>query len=148
MNNEIFAGISTKQAFLCLENIIWWLRHLCRTRMHHTWPFYVDTALSQFKNTDWLLGCDEGYLVATCVTNCDKDLSAKPLLRKRRRSQDRNEFLCTDKGPVGGLGGGGWGALQLVPLTGGLVSIIGGCLIIGVAPQREADTFTCRWESA
>lgn len=28
-----------------------------------------------------------------------------------------------------------------------LLSIIGGCLIIGVAPLREADTFTCLWES-
>lgn len=29
-----------------------------------------------------------------------------------------------------------------------LLSIIGGCLIIGVALLREADTFTCLWESA
>lgn len=76
--------------------------------MHHAWSFYVVTALSQFKNTDWLSGCNEGYLAATCVTNCDKDLSANGFVGKEDEAETETSSFAPTKGPMGGRGGVGW----------------------------------------
>lgn len=80
-------------------------------------------------------------------------LPAEPLKKWRsgrittltQKKKKPNMFLCTNKriGPISAS----QGTPELVPLGGCLVSIIGGCLISGVAPQREADTFMRLWES-
>lgn len=165
----LLGSVPSKHVSLCLENIICRLRHLFSTSMHHSHCYIMthftkQLQLLRFGHCTWPY-CDFNNILIDCsavlraiwwllvwpmrikhLTACSSSEAVKHAEAVvGSRSWDRNMFLFLHQQtqPIGGS----QGTLELVPLAGCLVSIIGSCLIIGVAPQKEADTFTCLWES-